>query len=457
MKRQLLLALGVLLLLAGWLSAFLLTSIPQNSTLYLLIPTLLLGVGMGVLAKTVGNRLMALTLALTALTALLSLNQIFPNRGVGFDAFNQEAVLQEGTAQPLRVIEESGDSINSAARKLEAFAPIRVRRFAQLPAHPRMMAFGPEGRLFVSLPKLGAIYLLEDRDGDGFAEQPQLYHAGMDRPHGLLWYEGNLLVAETGSLLELNDADGDNSVDQVRTLVDGLPDDGGHWTRSLALAPDGHIYLSVGSRCNACEEADPRRASVLKIDPESGEVAIFARGLRNSVGLAVAPDSGLLWGSDNGRDMLGDELPPDEINRIVAGGDYGWPRCFGQQQPDPEHGTVEACRETIPSQVDLPAHTAPLGIAFGHSLDAPEKYRNSLYVASHGSWNRSVPRGYKLIRIPYQDGQIAEVGHEFLRGWLQRGQAWGRPVDPVVGPEGNLYLSDDRADLIYRISWQTRE
>ena len=148
-------------------------------------------------------------------------------------------------------------------------------------------------------------------------------------------------------------------------------------------------------------------------------------------------------------------MPPDEINQIRAGGNYGWPQCYGRQTPDPQFGSKKICRETIPSQVDLPAHSAPLGIAFGAGLNAPDEYRNSLYVALHGSWNRSQPRGYKLIRIPYRDGVMADHGMEFLRGWLaSSGQAWGRPVAPLVGPDGNLYLSDDRADAVYRIKWK---
>ncbi|MCW8858633.1 MAG: PQQ-dependent sugar dehydrogenase [Deltaproteobacteria bacterium] len=459
MKRQLLLALGVLLLLAGWLSAFLLNSSSQESTIYILGPTLLLGVGMGVVLKAVGGKLTALTLALTALTALLTMNQIYPSRGVSISAFQKRMQAQGsvGTFLPVNIQASDRAGIFNNDPVLEAFAEIEVQLFAKLPGAPRMMTFGPQGRLYVSIPDLGAIYQLYDQDGDGFAEQPHLYHVGLDRPHGLVWDTDQLYVAEPSQLLALSDNNQDNQVDEVRTITSGLPDDGGHWTRTLAKGPADKLYLSIGSRCNACEETDQRRAAVLKIDPESGNYEIFARGLRNSVGLAFSPDKNVLWGSDNGRDMLGDELPPDEINQITTGGDYGWPYCYGQQALDPQLGSKSRCQSTLSSQVDLPAHSAPLGIAFGHALNAPLEYRESLYVALHGSWNRSQPRGYKLIRIPYKNGQMETYGKDFLRGWLVSDKAWGRPVAPVVGPDGNLYLSDDRAHAIYRISWKGME
>ncbi|MDA3903618.1 MAG: PQQ-dependent sugar dehydrogenase [Desulfuromusa sp.] len=459
MKRQLLLALGCIMLLAGWLSAFLLNSVPQNSSLYILGPTLLLGVGMGVVLKTVSWKLTALTLALTALTAVLMINQLYPNRSVSISAFQNRLQDNEKSGESIQLTVRDTDrtGVFENTHFLEAFASIKVQLFARLPGPARMMAFDAAGNLYASIPQLGAIYLLRDINKDGFTEQPVLYHVGMDRPHGLVWNNDSLYVAETSQLLELKDTNQDDQVDSVRVVLDGLPDDGGHWTRSLALGRDGFLYLSVGSRCNACEEHDLRRASILKINPATGESSVFARGLRNTVGLTLSPDGQTLWGSDNGRDMLGDELPPDEINRIVAGGDYGWPNCYGQQVPDPELGSPDLCQETFASTVDLPAHSAPLGIAFGDRLRAPEEYRNSLYVAFHGSWNRSKPTGYKLARIPYQNQQMNASGKEFLRGWLVGGKAWGRPVAPVVGPDGNLYLSDDHADAIYQISWVKQE
>lgn len=456
MKKKLLLALGCFLLLSGWFIAFLLNSMPQYSNLYILAPTLLLGVGMGLMHKTVGGKLTALTLAFTALIAILTMNQVLPSRSVSLSAFNQRMGDGGQVGHAIPVITQDSDRSGSFAtdRFLETFADVEVHLFAKLPGSVRMMTFDPAGNLYVTIPKLGAIYQLRDGDHDGHADESILYHVGLDDPHGLLWDNGKLYVAETSQLLELQDTDSDNQVDQVRTVLEGLPDDGGHWTRSLALGKDGFLYLSVGSRCNACEEEDPMRATVLKVNPETGNSSVFARGLRNSVGLSFSPDGETLWGSDNGRDQLGDDIPPDEINQISAGNNYGWPNCYGKQIPDPQLGSSTICQNTVASVVDLPAHSAPLGITFGERLNAPEEYRNSLYVAFHGSWNRSVPTGYKLIRIPYQNHQMSTAGKDFLRGWLVGGNAWGRPVAPVVGNDGNLYLSDDRAEAIYRIRWK---
>jgi|GEM_PF-581059 len=455
MKRQLLLALGSILLLAGWMSAFLLRSIPQGSDLYYFVPTLLLAVGMGLNLKILSGRMTAIVIALTAAAAILAINSLFPGEAISLAGLSSKIAHQDkpGKSLTIAVRDTDHNGVFSEERHLQAYADISVNLFARLPGPARMMTSDDVGDIYVSIPKLGAIYLLKDSDQDGYAEQPILFRAGLDRPHGLVWHKDSLYVAETDRLLVLKDTDQDDQVDSEQLILKGLPDDGGHWTRSLAMDQAGALYLSIGSRCNACEEQDERRASVLKVDPTSGSATIFAKGLRNSVGLAFAADGTTLWGSDNGRDMLGDDLPPDEINQLTEGGDYGWPHCFGQQIADPELGSKTACRQTLAAAVDLPAHSAPLGITFGTRLKAPEKFRNSLYVAFHGSWNRSVPTGYKVVRIPFAAGQPAGEIEEFLSGWLTEGKAWGRPVAPLVGRDGNLYLSDDRADAIYRIHW----
>ena len=446
MQRQLLIVIGCSMLLVGWLTAFLLNTVPQSSTLYIIVPTLLLGVGMAVIRKTVGAKLTVVSLGLTALGAVLVMNQLYPNKGVHLSVFQKRNPVgaEKGNLVPIAVRDSDRVDTFANPRFLESFSDIKVQLFARLPGPPRMMDFDSKGNLYVSIPKLGAIYKLTDADNDGFSEQPILFHVGMDLPHGLAWSDDKLYVAEESQVLELRDTNQDNQANKIRTVMEGL---------SVVIGKDGFLYLSVGSRCDACEEANPIRATILKVNPETGKTSIFAKGLRNTVGLTFSPDGATLWGSDNGRDQLGDEIPPDEINQIFEHGDYGWPFCYGQQIPDPVLGSTERCQQTVASRIDLPAHSAPLGITFGQQLNAPEKFKNSLYVALHGSWNRSTPTGYKLIRIPYANKKMGSGGKEFLKGWLTDGQAWGRPVAPVVGPDGCLYLSDDLADVIYRISW----
>ncbi|MEA3545794.1 MAG: PQQ-dependent sugar dehydrogenase, partial [Thermodesulfobacteriota bacterium] len=298
---------------------------------------------------------------------------------------------------------------------------------------------------------------LRDDDGDGFADESILYHVGMDRPHGIIWDDDKLYVAEPSQLLELRDTNHDNQVDQVRVIVGGLPDDGGHWARSIVQGNDGFIYLAVGSRCNACEEKHPQRATVLKVNPVTGKTVIFARGLRNTIGLAFAPDGDILWGTDIGRTGLRGQLPPDEINQISVAGDYGWPFCYGQQLVDPAFVAADRCANTVASSIDLAAGSGPMGITFGAGLNAPEPYRNSLYVALHGSADDGSVTSGKLIRIPYQEQNIDRHGEEFLRGLQVTGNSWWTPVAVIVGIDGHLYVSDDQAQAIYRIRWQQAE
>ncbi len=337
-------------------------------------------------------------------------------------------------------------------RSLAVLPGWQVSVFASGLEDPRMLAFSPAGDLYVSLPGAGRVIILPDRDHDGVADRRLDFVSGLDRPHGLCFAAGALVVAENHRLVRLPDADRDLRADRVEILSTDIPDGGGHWTRSVVTDREGNFYVAAGSGCNACVERDPRRAAISRIPAAGGKAVPFARGLRNSVGLAFDPGSGALWASDNGRDLLGDDLPPDEINRIVAGGDYGWPYCYGARIPDPELGSPQRCAATLPAAVELPAHSAPLGIAFGADLAFPERFRQMLLVAYHGSWNRSVPTGYKLIGIPFAEGRPAGPPQDLLRGWLEGASAWGRPVDPAVGPDGALYLSDDRSGVVYRIT-----
>lgn len=317
----------------------------------------------------------------------------------------------------------------------------------------RFMALSPRGELTVSRPRAGQIILLPDRNGDGKADRTIVFARNLDRPHGLAWRKGALYVAETGAVLKLEDRNGDGISDEKKVLSRDLPAGGGHWTRTLVFGPDGGMYVSVGSSCNACREKDPRRATVLRFSPGGKGRMIFAKGLRNSVGLAFHPVTKELWGTDNGRDFLGDDLPPEELNFIRKGGDYGWPGCYGNKKVDPSFGTQAYCEKTIPPALTFPAHVAPLGIAFYTGKQFPTEYRNDAFVAFHGSWNKTKPDGYKVVRVRFRQGR--PTGWEdFATGFLQGGEAWGRPVDVLVSPDGALLVSDDRGGRIFRITYR---
>ncbi|MFO7172125.1 MAG: sorbosone dehydrogenase family protein [Bacillota bacterium] len=337
-------------------------------------------------------------------------------------------------------------------RRLYLPAGFRIQVFAAGLGQARFMAVGPEGDLYLSIPREGRVVALPDRDGDGVADQVVTVAEGLDRPHGLAWHQGDLYVAENSRVIRLEFRDG-APTGAYQVVVPNLPRGGGHWTRTIAFGPDGKLYVSAGSSCNVCLEDDPRRAAITRYNPDGTGEEIYATGLRNSVGLAFHPETGELWATENGRDLLGDDFPPEEINRIEPGRHYGWPHCHGDRVPDPEFGRGFDCSATEPPAVMMQAHSAPLGLAFYTGDTFPAAYRGQLFVAFHGSWNRSVPTGYKVVLVPFRDGQPAGGPVDFLTGFLVGDRAWGRPVDLVVGGDGALYLSDDRAGAVYRIRY----
>jgi glucose/arabinose dehydrogenase len=323
--------------------------------------------------------------------------------------------------------------------------------YAQGLSNPRMMAIGPYGQLYVAERGAGQIVRLPDRDGDGNADGAEVVAAELDRPSSIAFYQdGSLYIGETTRVLRLSEPDAQGAFQGRETIVDGLPA-GGHNTRTVLFSPDWEtLFVSVGSSCNVCAEDDARRAAIVRYNPDGSDESIFARGLRNAVGIAFRPGSDELWATNNGRDMLGDDLPPETVYRVEQGGDYGWPRCHSGRIVDPEFGGPDACEGVLPPVVEMQAHSAPLGLAFYDGEQFPAEYHGDLFVAFHGSWNRSVPTGYKVVRIPLDSGEPGAL-QDFATGWLVDGVSWGRPVDLVVGPDGSLFVSDDAGGFIYRI------
>lgn len=326
----------------------------------------------------------------------------------------------------------------------------------------RGLRFTPSGDLLVTRPRAGEVVLLEaDRDGDGQSDGRRLLLQDLDRPHGMDFHEGWLYVAETGGFGRVRFEAGDGSATgpgrldgPYERLVTNLPADGNHWSRTLRFGPDGGVYVSVGSSCNVCLEDEPgRRAALLRFDAEGGSETTFASGLRNTVGFDWRPSTGELYGTDNGRDLLGDDFPPCELNRIEAGGFYGWPIANGDRVPDPDFGAGQAERiaQSIPPAHAFRAHNAPLGIAFVRDLGPLTEPGDVAIVALHGSWNRREKDGYKVVSLHWRpDGRIEE--RDFLVGFLVDGDVIGRPVDVTQGPDGAVYVSDDYANVIWRVS-----
>lgn len=329
--------------------------------------------------------------------------------------------------------------------------------FAQELAKPRMLALGPDGAVYVAERGAGQITRLGDADGDGRAETRQIVADGLDAPTSLVFHpEGWLYVGETTRILRLSQPDSQGVYQERQVIIDDLPS-GGHVTRTVTVSPDGaKLYVSIGSSCNVCLESDPRRAAIWQYNLDGSAGTLFAKGLRNAVGLAFAPGSGELWTTNNGRDLLGDDLPPDTIQAVFQGQDFGWPRCHAGVIPDPEFGAAGSCKEVSPPAVKLQAHSAPLGLAFYSAGQFPSRYQGGLFVALHGSWNRSVPTGYKVIWIPFRDG-VPGQAEDFATGWLQGESAWGRPVDVLQTASGSLLISDDAGGIIYIISYTGQE
>lgn len=322
-----------------------------------------------------------------------------------------------------------------------------------------------KGTMLVSLTKGGKIVALPDTDGDGVSDETVTVLEGLKQPHGILVRcEGAgsciLYVAETGELKSYAyDAD-----TYTATFLDTLatfPTGDGHYTRTLLEHPDGeHLLISVGSSCNVCDETEPKRATVQSLNLSTGAISTYATGLRNTVFMATNPVDGTIWGTDNGRDVIGDEIPPDEVNVIREGSDYGWPVCYGKNVVDTDFESKKgnSCDASVPSTIDLPAHSAALGLAFVPEEGWPEEMWHDLIIAYHGSWNRSEPTGYKVVRIDLSQNATytGSAQTDFVTGFLAEGanesDAIGRPVDVHIEPGGVMYVSDDRAGAIYRIA-----
>jgi len=334
---------------------------------------------------------------------------------------------------------------------LKAPPGFHIAIFAQAKS-PRMMVFSPGGVLLATSEGEGKVYALPDPKRTGRAEKVVPVLEELNAPHGIAFHNGRLYVAETNAVRRY---DWDES--QLRAthpqLIAEIPGGGGHHTRTLLFA-NGKMYISIGSTCNVCGEKDKRRAAVLEFNDDGSGGRIFASGLRNAVGLALNLKTGTVWTTENGRDWLGDDIPPDEINDLGSGGgNFGWPNCYS-------HAPTDAlCQGMIPPRVRLPAHSAPLGLAFYTGTMFPVEYRGDILVALHGSWNRSVPTGYKVIRIRLNDKSEPQGVEDFITGWIRPGETrkgvWmGRPVGIVIGPDGAMYVSDDAAGAIYRVTWE---
>jgi glucose/arabinose dehydrogenase len=342
----------------------------------------------------------------------------------------------------------------TVAERLAVPTGMRVQVYSSDVPLARVMLFTPEGDLIVSRTRAGVVSLLErDRNADGLAEGHRVLFENLDGPHGLALHDGWLYVAERTSIsrVRFDSATGmpDGSLEPILT---GLTTDGFHQTKTIGIGPDGWLYLAHGSSCNACVEKDPRRATIMRLRPDGSGAGVYATGLRNSVGFDWAPWDGALYATDNGRDLLGDDFPPDELNRIEQGRFYGWPYVNGFGVADPDLGG-EYAGDPVPTHPvhGFRPHNAPLGIHFVRAAKLPAGYERTALVALHGSWNRSTPDGYKVAALRWRDDGTIEES-DFLTGFLNDEGIIGRPAFVTEGPDGAIYVSDDYAGVVYRVS-----
>jgi glucose/arabinose dehydrogenase len=342
---------------------------------------------------------------------------------------------------------EDGASISFFAKDLEG---------------PRDLVLDSKGTILVSTPRQGKVLALPDKNNDGASDETVTVAEGLNLPHGLAFDpsdETKLYIAETDQVAVYDYDPPSFSVTGKRKIAD-LPSRGVHFTRSLLFmpAPDqDRLLISVGSSCNVCYEEDQRRARILVVDVDGGAVETFASGLRNSVFMAVRPGTGEIWATEMGRDLLGDDVPPDEINIVREGGDYGWPVCYGKNVHDddfdPNPTSDDPCGGKTPSHIDIQAHSAPLGLAFFPERGWPAEYEGDLAVAYHGSWNRSVPTGYKVVRFELDSDGGYKGFRDMITGWLESaGDYVGRPVDILFDGGGTMFISDDYVGVVYRVS-----
>ncbi len=329
----------------------------------------------------------------------------------------------------------------------------KITVFAEDVPNARSLTVGKSGTVFVGTRSDGRVYAVRHKNGK--ATQVATVASRLNMPNGVALKDGDLYVAEISRILRFEDIESrlDNPPVPV-VVVSDFPTESHHGWKFIRFGPDGWLYIPVGAPCNICDPQKDRYALIARIRTDGTGYSVVARGVRNSVGFDWAPDNKELWFTDNGRDMLGDDLPSDELNHATkAGLHFGYPFCHQGDTPDPEFGRGRNCMEFVPPEVKLGPHVAALGMRFYTGNQFPPEYHGNIFIAEHGSWNRSKKIGYRIKRVILENGKAVRQ-EVFAEGWLVGDRVWGRPVDVEVMPDGSLLVSDDHAGAIYRISYR---
>ena len=319
----------------------------------------------------------------------------------------------------------------------------------------RSLALGDKGTVFVGT-RSDSVYALVDSNHDGRVDQVVTIASGLNAPNGVAFRDSALYVAEISRILRFDNIEANlKNPPKPVVVFDRLPREGHHGWKFIAFGPDGWLYVPVGAPCNICETNPDVYAAIHRMKPDGSQFEVFARGIRNTVGFDWDPNTGELWFNDHGRDMMGDDLPSCELNHAPkAGLHFGFPYCHQGDTPDPEYGAKRKCSEFTPPALKQGGHVAPDGLRFYTGKMFPARYANRIFIAQHGSWNRSRKSGYRVMMVTLKDDRkTVDKYEEFVTGWMENERAWGRPVDLLVMPDGALLISDDTANVVYRITY----
>ncbi|MEO6668337.1 MAG: sorbosone dehydrogenase family protein [Ferruginibacter sp.] len=337
--------------------------------------------------------------------------------------------------------------------KIKLPAGFKISVYAEVPK-ARSMAVSPSGILYVGTRDNDKVYAVKDENGDGKADKVYIIATGLHVPNGVAFKDSSLYIATISSILRIDHVE-DNLHDPAKpvTVYDKFPTNEHHGWKFIAFGPDGKLYVPVGAPCNNCEEKDPIYASITRMNADGTGMEIFAKGIRNSVGFAWHPSNNQLWFTENGRDNMGNDVPGDELNLAPkAGMHFGYPYCHQGDMLDPELGQGKNCSNYAPPVQILSPHVAALGMRFYTGNSFPPEYKEQIFIAEHGSWNRTDPVGYRVTLVKLDASGKATSYSTFAEGWLQpNGKVLGRPVDVQVMKDGSLLVSDDYSGVVYRI------